>query len=603
MFAQTRQQFAAIRRLRVLRRDHVFQLGSFAVIATFFEAFSIGMIIPIIEYLDQTNEIGGFLRYIQLAYGFVGVPVNLATLCLTLWVMVVIRFAATFAMSVRTAQVKHYIGRTLATRCFEGIMSAQGSYTGKMGAGSFVNVLDHQCQATASLVSSYVTVFSILLTALAYIAVTVAAAPLTSFAAFIMLGTAIFLAQGFIKRSRIIGSELVKFRDGYIGFMGERYRAWRQIKLSNALPEEVLEIARRSGRFARMSVALVVQSSRIPLFMGIGLSTLILIGLFLAGTYLDLQTSTIPLFLLVMVRLLPAAQGFAAQRNAIAIYDESLKRVSEVIQEADRHVEVMSGSLTFEAPKTALVFHDVTLTYPLGEQAALNGVNLTIPAGKITAIVGPSGSGKSTLVDLLPRLIEPTSGHIMSDDQPLSDIELTSLREGISFASQEVVLLTATVAENIAYGKTDSSEEDIKTAAELAGADGFIQALPQGYETVIGDAERQLSGGQRQRLGLARAILKNAPIMVLDEPTSALDIETEHAIMTAIRMMADRYGTTVIVIAHRLSTVARADKLVVLNDGLVVQDGTPQGLRAESGWYSDMLEISQDGLIGNAAEK
>ena len=560
------------------------------------------MIIPIIEYLDRTGESGGFLRYIEIVYGTLGIPVNLGSLCLTLWVMVLIRFGATFALSVRTAQVKHYIGRTLAARCFESIMAAKGSYTGKVGTGGFVNLLDHQCQATASLVSCYVTVFSILLTVFAYIAVTVVAAPLTSFAAFTMLGTAVLLAQGFIRRSRVIGCEIVKFRDGYINYMGERYQAWRQIKLSNALPEEVVEIGRRSGRFARMSVALVVQSSRIPLFMGIGLSTLILIGLFLAGSYLDLKTSTIPLFLVVMVRLLPAAQGFASQRNAIAIYDESLKRVSKVLKEADANVEKMSGTLTFGAPKTALVFQDVTLTYPLGEKAALNGINLSIPAGKITAVIGPSGSGKSTLVDLLPRLIEPTNGQIRFDDQPLTEIQLVSLREGISFASQEVVLLTASVADNIAYGKTASRREDIEAAAGLAGADGFIRALPDGYDTVIGDAERQLSGGQRQRLGLARAILKRAPIMVLDEPTSALDIETEHSIMQAVRALAEQHDTTVIVIAHRLSTVAGADKLIVLNDGVVVQEGSPRDLKSASGWYADMLAISNDGLIEAPAE-
>ena len=140
------------------------------------------------------------------------------------------------------------------------------------------------------------------------------------------------------------------------------------------------------------------------------------------------------------------------------------------------------------------------------------------------------------------------------------------------------------------------------TAAELAGADGFIRALPNGYDTVIGDAKRQLSGGQRQRLGLARAILKRAPIMVLDEPTSALDIETEHSIMMAIRALVEQAGTTVIVIAHRLSTVSGADRLIVLKDGVVVQEGTPRELKAKAGWYSDMLAISQDGVIETVVE-
>ena len=596
MFAQTIQQFNNIRSLQVIRKSHVLQLSSLAVVSTLFEAFSVGMIIPVVEYLNNSKDPDGFLRYLESVFHFFNLDVSLFTLCAVLWFMIFVRFSTTFIMSVRTAQVKHYIGRALATSCFENIITANGAYTGSIGSGTFVNLLDHQCQATASLVSSYVTVFTIILTAFAYIAVTVVAAPLTSLVAFVMLGAAVFLSQKFIKRSRAIGSDLVKFRDGYIHYIGERYRAWRQIKLSNSVVQEVVEISRTSGRFARMSVALVAQSSRIPLFMGVGLSSLMLLGLFLAGSYLDLKTSTIPLFLIVMVRLLPTAQGMAAQRNAIAIYDESLKRVALVMQEARESKEDESGDRTFVSLKNAITFDGVTLKYPFSENAALKGVNLSIPAGKITAIIGPSGSGKSTLVDLLPRLIVPSGGGIMFDDLPHADIDLMSLRAGISFASQEVVLLTATVAENIAYGQINSSRSEIESAAQMAGADKFIRDLPKGYDTVIGDSERQLSGGQRQRLGLARAILKSAPIMILDEPTSALDIETEHAVMLAIRELPKLKNTTIILIAHRLSTVAKADKLVVLRDGEVVQEGAPSDLKAQPGWYGDMLRISGDGL-------
>ena len=594
MFSRAINQFSDIKKLKVLRGSHVLQLSFLAVVSTMFEAFSVGMIVPIIEYLNGSSVQKGFLKYLEIIFSKFNVDVTLSSLCIVLWCLIVVRFIASFLMSVRTAQVKHYVGRNLAIRCFENIITAKGAYTGTIGSGSFVNLLDHQCQATASLVSSYVTVFAIILTALSYVAVTVIAAPLTSLAAFFMLGAAIILSHGFIKRSRIIGSELVKFRDGYINYIGERYRAWRQIKLSNAVTEEVVEISRVSGRFARMSVALVAQSSRIPLFMGVGLSSLMLLGLFLAGSYLDLQTSTIPLFLVVMVRLLPAAQGMATQRNAIAIYDESLKRVSSVMQESLKHKELEFGDHKFVSLRNEIKFNEITLRYPNAENAVLKGISLSIPAGKITAIIGPSGSGKSTLVDLLPRLISPRGGGIMFDDLPHADIDLTSLRSGISFASQEVVLLTATVAENIAYGNVEASRNEIEAAAQMAGADKFIRDLPKGYDTIIGDAERQLSGGQRQRLGLARAILKSAPIMILDEPTSALDIETEQAIMAAIRELSTLKGTTIILIAHRLSTVAKADKLVVLRDGKIAQEGLPADLKDEPGWYGDMLKISGD---------
>ncbi|MBS5992638.1 MAG: ATP-binding cassette domain-containing protein, partial [Acinetobacter baumannii] len=225
----------------------------------------------------------------------------------------------------------------------------------------------------------------------------------------------------------------------------------------------------------------------------------------------------------------------------------------------------------------------VVLKYADGTQA-IKDFSLDIRPGETVALVGRSGAGKTSLVNMLVRFQEVSSGQIYLDDLPIRDIELSSLRTQIAMVNQQVVLFNRTVRENIAYGQLhDASDEEVIAAAKAAYAHDFIMNLPDGYDTVLGAQGLNLSGGQRQRIAIARAILKNAPILVLDEATSALDNESEHFIQQAFdEAMQDR---TTIVIAHRLSTIENADRIVVMDRGQIVEQGTHQELLAKHGAY------------------
>ncbi|MBV6578126.1 ATP-binding cassette domain-containing protein, partial [Acinetobacter baumannii] len=225
----------------------------------------------------------------------------------------------------------------------------------------------------------------------------------------------------------------------------------------------------------------------------------------------------------------------------------------------------------------------VVLNYADGTQA-IKDFSLDIRPGETVALVGRSGAGKTSLVNMLVRFQEVSSGQIYLDDLPIRDIELSSLRTQIAMVNQQVVLFNRTVRENIAYGQLhDASDEEVIAAAKAAYAHDFIMNLPDGYDTVLGAQGLNLSGGQRQRIAIARAILKNAPILVLDEATSALDNESEHFIQQAFdEAMQDR---TTIVIAHRLSTIENADRIVVMDRGQIVEQGTHQELLAKHGAY------------------
>ena len=254
-------------------------------------------------------------------------------------------------------------------------------------------------------------------------------------------------------------------------------------------------------------------------------------------------------------------------------------------------------ALPFPGFEHEIVFTDVWVAYE-PENWVLRGVNLTIGRGEVVAIVGPSGAGKSTLVDLLPRFVEPARGEVEVDGVPVSQYSRRSLRRALGIVSQHTVIFNDTVRANIAYGdEADPSDRAVQAAALAANAHHFIEALPNGYDTLLGERGMRLSGGERQRIAIARALLKDPPILILDEATSNLDAESERLVQAAIARLLE--GRTVLVIAHRLSTVARADVIVVLDRGRVVDEGSHEELMNAGGMYQRLHDFShQPSVVG-----
>ena len=270
----------------------------------------------------------------------------------------------------------------------------------------------------------------------------------------------------------------------------------------------------------------------------------------------------------------PLQQGIAAGQSIFELLDQ--------------RVEPQGGSFKLERARGEVEFRNVGFTYDAGKGVALTDVSLQVPAGEMLAIVGRSGSGKSTLVNLLPRFYDVTSGSVLVDGRDVREYELQSLRSQVSLVSQEVVLFNDTIRANIAFGSS-VSPEDIERAAAAAHVLEFTRDYPEGLDTMVGDRGVLLSGGQRQRIAIARALLKNSPVLILDEATSALDTESERVIQAALEGLMQ--GRTTLVIAHRLSTVEKADRIVVMDSGRVVESGSHVELLRKEGHYATLHRL------------
>ena len=306
-----------------------------------------------------------------------------------------------------------------------------------------------------------------------------------------------------------------------------------------------------------------------------------------------------------LMKHLITVEDFTAYILYIATLTTSLRMLIEFSEQfqkgltgLERFIELMDVKPTITDPENAVVltdvrgkidFHHVSFRYEDSDANVLNDVCLHIRPGENVALVGASGSGKTTICNLIPRFYDVTSGEITVDDHPIRTLSRASLRRNIGIVQQDIYMFSGTVRENIEYGRPGASFEDICAAAEKAGADAFIKALPDGYDTYIGERGVKLSGGQKQRISIARVFLKNPPILILDEATSALDNESEKLIQRSLEELSK--GRTVLTIAHRLSTIRNADKILVITENGIEEEGSHDELLQKNGIYAHLYHL------------
>jgi subfamily B ATP-binding cassette protein MsbA len=313
-------------------------------------------------------------------------------------------------------------------------------------------------------------------------------------------------------------------------------------------------------------------------------ASLILIGTMTVGA--------LTVFLSYLNKFFKPVQDLAKMTNAIAQAAVGVERIQAIL-ETDTIIPEHPDAREPGATRGEIAFDHVAFGYNKDEPV-LRDVSFTIKQGELVGVVGTTGGGKSTVVSLIPRFYDPTSGCVRIDGVDIREYKLHPLRDQIGFVLQDTVLFRGTIRDNIAYGRPGATQKEIEEAAKLANADEFISRMPHGYDTMVGERGLTLSGGQRQRIGIARAVIRNTPILILDEPTAALDTESERLVIEALERLMK--GRTVITIAHRLSTIRDANKIIVLSGGVVAEQGTHQELIALGGVYAELHRIQVDGV-------
>ncbi|HTI05787.1 MAG TPA: ABC transporter ATP-binding protein [Gemmatimonadales bacterium] len=571
------------------------------VVSSVLDGFTFVLLIPFLRTLFGTAALpaeGGsrvelILHKIAGPFLAAGTPeIALRNVVIVLLVALLLKNLTSYLASIGSVAIQENVVRDLRVRLVQHLQTLPLGYFQRTRAGQTIaRVISDTDQAKTAVSAALASLLQNVVVILVYVVILFGLSVRLALLSLLLAPVLLLIIRPMINRLRRRSRELATERGEVTSHVGEMIASAKLIRAYVAEGFELERFRELAERYRKRVLRAQHYSSLTSpvseMFGGVMIVLILVVGTRLAlGAGALLDPAVLITFLAVSLRLMSPIKSVSNYPAIMATASASAERVFEVLDlppaEGDQ-----PGETTAEFNET-IEYRGVSFEYEASE-AVLRDVDLDVKRGQIVAIVGPSGAGKTTLVDLLPRFYEPTRGTILLDGAPLTQFTRTSLRKLMGIVSQETVLLNDTVLANIAYGLKNMPLEQVRAAARAANADEFVMRLPEGYETLLGERGTRLSGGQRQRIAIARALLRDPPILILDEATSALDTESERLVQEAIdRLMKHR---TVFVIAHRLATVQHADFIVVLAEGRIVERGTHGDLLTADGLYRRLYNL------------
>jgi subfamily B ATP-binding cassette protein MsbA len=581
-----RRQLSAlveVARYRPLATAGIIGLSVFAAVL---EGVGLSFLVPIIE-LAQGNaareEMSGVGQTFFDIYEFVGVPLTLESVVLGVGFVMVVRYTSSFLVSwLRAALQTDYV-RHLKTEGLEHALDAEVAYYDEKGSDEVLNAIVTQANQAGTVIERVVKLVEQSAMSLVYLAVALYIAPVMTVLTAVLLGVLVVLMRSVVESGYEIGDRVAEANERIHESAQAGTQAIRDVKVFGMREELFEKFVRAVDDHYRASVKTARNAAAMDNLYQL-LTALTVFGLiYFALELASLSVASLGIFLFAIFRLAPRVSTLNNTTYDIASKLPHLVRTQVFIDELATQEEPDGGA---ESPASVreVAFEDVTFAY--GDEPVLRSVSFGVERGEFVAFVGPSGAGKSTVVSLLTRLYRPDEGQVTANGTPIDQFDLREWRERVSMVRQQPSIFNETVRYNVTVGNRDASEREIREACEIAQVTEFLDDLPEGLDTMLGDDGVRLSGGQRQRIAVARALLKDADVLVLDEATSDLDTSLEADIQA--RLERAEGNRILIVIAHRLSTVQNADRIYAMEDGRITEVGSHAELVEGEGTYAEL---------------
>lgn len=562
---------------------------SLSLVVAALEGVGLGFILPILEVArNDSGASSGLVRVFARIYELLGVPFTIEYIVAGVTLVIGIRYAASFLMGWLTAVLKTHYVRSLRTRAFENALNARIAYFDQRGSDEILNTIITQTQFAGRTISQTVRILDLSLVSVAYVAVALYLAPVLMFGTGVVLGGFMYGIRYTLEPGYSVGGRVADANERVQEAVQAGTQGIRDVKLFQMTDELFDDFRGAVNQFTRATITqrrnqlaianvnqfITAATVFVLIYVGLELSSLTLGGL--------------GVFLFAMFRLGPKLSNL----NDVVYQTESdlphLVRTQAFIERLERNQET-EGNQSVPAPLNRFAFEDVTFEYNVNEEQVLRGVSFDVERGEFVAFVGPSGAGKSTIISLLARLYDPIEGRIVADGVSIREFDVDEWRSRVSVVRQNPFIFNDTLRYNVTVGNRDATQQAVERVCEIAKVTEFLDELPKGYDTMLGDDGVRLSGGQKQRVAIARALLKDADLLILDEATSDLDSHLEERVHSGIDAMERDYA--MVAIAHRLSTVTNADQIHMMEDGQVIETGEHQALVNQDGRYAKLFTV------------
>jgi ABC-type multidrug transport system fused ATPase/permease subunit len=525
-------------------------------------------------------------KYIVDFFAYFNIEPSLLILLVISFTLFLSRQLLTFVRLVFTSAVSQRLIQAQRNKLFDRYIEADSSYHDSLPVGSLINVMILEAGGAVVAIMSPIELIVLSVMLSGYMAMLFMLSWEMTLLASLVLLIVGFIPKVWIKKSKVTGRKLVNANTMMSDFLIGRLRSPRLVRLSGTESGEKNEFHDLTLAQRKYSVHSSILQSKTDISMEPIIIAVSLIFLYFAYTELKLQVEIIGLYLVISMRLMPIVKSIVLKIQSIQGMVGSVEILEDRLNSMKKARERDDGIINLQDVKNSISLNKVNYRYPETSVDVLSDISIEFKINQMVGIVGPSGSGKSTLIDLLPRLRIPKNGKVKIDSENVEIYTLKSLRQLISFVPQSPQIFNGTVKDHIYYGKMDATDKEIQDAIILSGSEEFINNLPKGINTILGDDAIKLSGGQRQRLDLARALVRNAKILILDEPNSNLDAESEEMFRKALIRIRKETNTMIIIVAHRLASIIDADQIIVLNSGKVEAKGSHTELISQKGWYS-----------------